>query len=143
MERPSFEPPDRYAVGNPHAIRFREDAQRFFPELLAAVPAVRPNGKFGIEIFTRELPMQMAPGCSVEYIVYLNRQASGPARLRRYAKIEPLADWERYAAFGSAQVRAAQRHCYQRLLAAGLFEMQYADMYDAVERLEQLVDSGA
>jgi hypothetical protein len=134
---------DRYAVGNPHSIRFREDAQRFFPELLGQCPRIRPNGKFGLEIFTRELPMQVAPGCSVEYIVYLDRQASGPARLRRYEKTRALADWERYAVFGADHVRAAQRRCYQRLLAAGLFEMQYADMHDAVERLEQLVDSGA
>jgi hypothetical protein len=135
--------PGRYAVGNPHSIRFREDALRFFPELRGQHVRVRPNGKVGLEVFTRELPVQIAPGCSVEYIVYLDRQGSGATRLRRYPKDRALADWKRYAAFGASQVRTDQKRCYQRLLSAGLFEMQYADMYDAVERLEQLVDSGA
>jgi hypothetical protein len=46
---------DRYAVGDPYAFRLREDASRLFPELRDRMPAVRPNGKLGIEIFTRDL----------------------------------------------------------------------------------------
>ncbi len=36
---------DRYAIGEPHRIRFRADARELFSELANHVPMVRPNGK--------------------------------------------------------------------------------------------------
>jgi hypothetical protein len=133
---------DRYAVGDPFAIRLREDARRFFPELEDRVPITRGNGKMGIEIFTSELPIQSIPGCSIEHIVFLNRNEPGPARIRRYPKDDAL-DWcGRYVSFGTRETRESQLQCYQRLLNAGIWEMRYSHLDDAVARLEQLVDSG-
>jgi hypothetical protein len=133
---------DRYAAGDPFAIRLREDARRFFPELEDRAPVTRGNGKTGIEIFTSELPIQRMPGCSVDHIVFLNRNEPGPARIRRYPKDDAL-DWcGRYVTFGTRETRESQLRCYQRLLNAGIWEMRYNDLDDAVARLEQLVDSG-
>jgi len=134
---------NRYAVGDPYALRLREDARQLFPELEDRMPVRRPNGKLSIEIFTRDLPIQTAPGCSIDHLVFLNRGEPGPARIRRYPKDDALRWCERYAAFGTRAVRDAQLRCYRRLLGAGIWEMHYNDLDDAIGRLERLVDSGA
>jgi hypothetical protein len=133
---------DRYAIGDPYTIRFREDARDLFPELADRIPVVRPNGKIAIEMFTHELPINTAPGCSIDHVVFLNRQQHGHARLRHYPKDQAWEEWEKYASFGTDQVRAAQRHCHERLLQAGIWELTHSHFDDAVARLEQLVDSG-
>jgi hypothetical protein len=133
---------DRYAIGDPHTIRFREDARHLFPELADQLPVVRPNGRSAIEMFTHELPIKIAPGCSVEHVVFLNRQQHVDARLRHYPRDQAWEEWGAYASFGTDQVRAAQRRSHERLLQAGIWEMAYSHFDDAVARLEQLVDSG-
>jgi hypothetical protein len=134
---------DRYAIGDPHFMRFREDAKFLFPELADRLVVARPNGKIGMEVPTRELPIKTAPGCSIEHLVFLNRNAPGVARIQRYSKADAMTWWEQYVLFGTEEVRAAQLRCYQRLLGAGIWELHYSDFDGAIARLEQLVDSGA
>jgi hypothetical protein len=134
---------DRYAIGDPYSMRFREDAKTLFPELADQLVVVRPNGKIGIEIFTRELPIETARGCTIDHIVFLNRNDSGAARLRRYSKNDAMASCEQHVSFGTADVRAAQLRCYQRLLEAGIWELHYSDFDDAIARLDELVESGS
>jgi hypothetical protein len=133
---------DRYAVGDPYTLRLREDARQLFPELQDRMPAPRPNGKLAMEIFTRSLPIQIAQGCPIDHIVFLNRNADGDARIKPYRREDAL-DWcRRYSTFGTRETRQAQSRCYERLLTAGVWEMHYSDLDDAIARLEQLVDSG-
>ncbi len=131
--------PDCYGIGNPHVIHFREDARRQFPELAGQLVTTRSNGKIGIEIFTRELPITVAAGCTIDQIVLLNRHEPGDALLKRYPKSEFLAWCERCACYGEEHVRAAQRRCYQRLAGAGTWELRYQDLDSAVLCLETLV----
>jgi hypothetical protein len=133
---------DRYAIGNPHSIRFREDARQLFPELAGQLPIRRPNGKIAVELFTRDLRIAIAPGATIEHVVMLDRQHSGPAHLRCFPR-EQLQAWcERFVNFGTDEVRSAQTRCHQRLLDASLWEMSYQNFDDAVRRLDQLVDFG-
>jgi hypothetical protein len=132
---------DRYAIGDPHTIHFREDARRLFPELARQLPITRPNGKMGLELFTRELPIATAPGSSIDHMVFLNRNEPGPARLRHYPKAEALSWCERAVCYGTSEARAAQRRCYQRLAGAGIWELCYDDLDQAIVRLEQLISS--
>ena len=133
---------DRYAVGNPHFIRFREDARQLFPELADRLAVPRPNGKIGMEMFTRDLPIAIAPGAKIEHVVFLNRNHYGAARLRRYPKDQMQAFCAQHVSFGSSEVRSAQTQCHQRLLNAPVWELCYQNFSDAIRRLEQLVDSG-
>ena len=133
---------DRYALGDPHSVRFRDDAPGLFPELAEHMPVVRPNGKIAIEVFTRELPIATAPGCVIDHLVFLNRNRPGAARLRPRDSERVRESWEHLASFGAERTRAAQRQCYERLLDAGLWEMDYSNLDDAIARLERLVDSG-
>jgi serine kinase of HPr protein (carbohydrate metabolism regulator) len=133
---------DRYAVGDPHSIRFRPDAPDLFPELADRMPTIRPNGKVAIEILTGELMLETAPGCNVDHVVYLNRRPRGKARLRHFSKERMREEWLHYATFGTRETRAAQGRCHERMLSAQLWEMQYSDLDDAVARLERLIDGG-
>jgi len=133
---------DRYAIGNPYSLRLREDALRFFPELAGQLAVVRPNGKVAVELFTRELPVRTALGSSIEHIVFLDRKDSGGVHLRPYNQHFAAREFERFCSFGTTDVRAAQKGCYQRLLSAGLWELRYARLDDAIVRLEELADTG-
>lgn len=133
---------DRYAVGQPHFIRFREDARQLFPELADQLTVTRPNGKLGIEVFTRDLPIATAPGANIQHLVFLNRDHHGPVRLRPCPH-DQLQTWcEQFVNFGTSQVRAAMIRCHQRLLHASVWEMSYHHLDEAIRRLDHLVDSG-
>jgi hypothetical protein len=134
---------DRYAIGDPHGIRFRTDAPDLFPELADHHHTVRPNGKQAIEVRTGELGISTAAGCAVDNVVFLDRDHSGPASVRRYPEYLAKEYWAQYAFLGTREVQAAQRRCHQRLLSAGLWRMQYMDLDDAVSQLERLVDQTA
>jgi len=133
---------DRYLIGDPHSIRFRTDAPELFPELAEYCPTVRPNGKIAIEVLTRELRISTAPGGSVDHVVFLDRGHSGPPSVRTFAADHVRENWLQYTVLGTADVRAAQQRCHERLLRAGLWRMQYSDLDLAVARLERLVDQG-
>ena len=132
---------DLFAVGDYLSLRLREDARRFFPEIAERLAVVRPNGKVAIEILTRTLPIATLPGHSVDYVVFLDRQESGPASLRRYPREKALAQWKRHTAFGAAEVRSAHLQCQQRLLEVAPWEMRYSRLSDAIDCLEHLISN--
>jgi hypothetical protein len=129
---------DRYAVGNPYSVRFREDAKFLFPELEKYRVKLRPNGGIGMEVRTSELPIATVTGCSIDHVVFLRRSRSGPASVDRYNAAEALAWFERAVLFGPDEAQAEQRETYKRLLKAGVWELHYSDLSDAVELLNQL-----
>ena len=127
-----------FAVGNPYSVRFREDAKELFPELAKYRIKVRPNGGAGMEVRTQELPMSTATGCSIDHLVFLRRSGFGPASMNKLAPEKALAWLEKTAFYGPAEAQAAQRHAYRRLLDAGLWELHYSDLSDALRLLGQL-----
>jgi hypothetical protein len=96
-----------------------------------------------MELLTRDLPIAIAPGATIEHVIILDRNTSGGARLRRYPKDQMQTWCDGFVSFGSNEVRDAQTRCHRRLLDAALWEMSYANFEDAVRRLEQLLDLGA
>src|SRR5579863_2993737 len=131
---------DRYAVANPYHIRFREDAPALFPELRGRAIGARPNGKIGIEVFTSDLPIATAGEGSIDHVVFLNRGDRGRARLAPYSKDDAMAWCERHISYGETRVRAEQRQTLRKLFDAGVWEMRYRDLADAVDCLEELVN---
>jgi len=129
---------DRYALGNPYNIRLREDARVLFPELAGRTVARRHNGALGIEVPTADLPISTAHGCSIDHLVFLRRSRSGPARMNPLAPGEALRWLEKMILYGPASVQASQRHAYQRLLDAGIWELGYSDLPSAVQLLDRL-----
>lgn len=131
---------DRYAVGNPYGIRFREDAKNLFPELAKHRIARRQNGRLGMEVRTSELPVTTARGCSIDHLVFLRRASSGPATMNRFDAGDALRWLHRATAYGPQEVQASQRQAYRRLLDAGIWELHYSDLADAIRLLNGLGD---
>jgi hypothetical protein len=129
---------DRYAVGNPYNIRFREDAKFLFPELADNKVARRHNGALGIEVRTSRLPISTAGGCSIDHLVFLRRSRSGRRGMNRLEANEARHWLGKATLYGPEEARVSQRLAYRRLLDAGLWELHYSDLPEAVEMLEQL-----
>lgn len=128
----------RHAMGNPHSVRFREDAKSLFPELQNCRVGMRLNGEPGMEVPTSELLVATASSCSVDHVVFLRRSRSGPASINRFDAADALAWLERVVLYGPAEVQASQRQAYRRLTDAGIWELHYSNLSDAVNLLEQL-----
>jgi hypothetical protein len=132
----------RYAIGNCHTIRFRENAKRFFPELFHFGSSRRANGSQRIEAFTRDLPIQTTADCCLEHVVFLNRNHVGQARLQPSDK-DSARDWfTSFTSYGEEKVRRAQLECFEALLDVPVWELSYTDLDDAVSLLESLSQSG-
>lgn len=132
----------RYALGDFTNLRLREDAAQLFPELSNRLAVVRPNGKVGLDIPTRELPIQTLHGHSVDHVVYLNRRDCTGTTLESYPRELAMDAWKQHIQFGTKAVRVAQMQCHQRLFSAGMWSMKYSRLADAIARLDRLVSTG-
>lgn len=134
---------DRYGIGNPYVLRFREDAKLLFPELADCPAAVRLNGKIGVEVLTNLLQgISIANGSVIDHIVFLNRDEPGP-KLMRFETEAALCWFEQFSCYGTEKVRNLQRNAYRRLTGAKIWELRYTELDSAVARLERLVRTDA
>jgi hypothetical protein len=131
---------DRYGIGNPYSIRFREDARIFFPELRSKITARRPNGRDAIEVATSELAGIVTKlGSTIDHVVFLNRHATGSPRLATLSKSEALERMlEDVPHFGPESVREEHLKAHRRLLTGGVWQLNYSNLPDAIDCLEQL-----
>jgi predicted ATPase len=134
---------DRYGIGNPFYLRFREDARFLFPELRSQLTETRPNGKIGIEVATHDLAgIVTATGSTIEHVVFLNRHGGGDARLVTLSRSEALERLQNATHFGLESVREEHWQAHRRLLTGGVWQLNYGDLGSAVERLETLASKG-
>lgn len=134
---------DRFGIGNPYTLRFRDDARNLFPELRPRLTATRPNGKESIEVPTRELPgIVTSTGCAIDHIVLLNRHAGGCAGLQPIAASDAAEQVANNAHYGLDTIRKQCNEAYQRLLTAPTWQLNYGPLDSAVARLNDLVTLG-
>ena len=133
---------DCMAVANPHYLHLREDAPTLFPELKDNAIAVRPNGKIGMEIPTAGLGLTVSLGCPVAHIVFLRRAETGRVHLAPYARPAAMEWCEQYLCFGERHVIAEQKQTLRRLSGAGIWEMRYSGLDDAIACLQKLILGG-
>lgn len=136
-------PEDFTIIGRPHHIRFRSSAAALFPELATRPAHYRASGKLDIEVPTAELGLTVASRTRLEYVVFLNRQASGGAHFGPYPSERALRVFEQVTCCGEEQTRAAQRASLSRLLEAPILELTYAGLDDAEHRLRCLAAPGS
>jgi hypothetical protein len=136
--------PGRVVTGNPYQIRFCESAMELFPELKDQRITPRVTGQMAIELATASMPeIATATECSVDYIVFLDRQEPEPPGLMPFAKDLALQWFEQFLCYGEKEVVYAQKTSLRNLLTAKIFEMRYRDLDRAVTLLDGLVrDSG-
>lgn len=133
---------DRLVVGNPHRIRFRPSAARLFQELKGRNVTPRAMGKPSIEIRTATLPLiNTAQQCSIDYVVFLNRQADAIARIESYPR-DAAFQWFTQTSYGVESIQEAQAASVRALLQANVVELSYCDLDCAIVRLTELVETG-
>ena len=134
---------DRLVVGNPYQIRFRESAVDLFPELRDKRLTIRASGELAIELPTARLPgIRTTTQCSVDYLIFLNRENTGPARLSRFPKDTALQWLEQSIACWDQETLDAHNDSLRRLLTAEILELRYSDLASAMDQLETLVRGG-
>jgi hypothetical protein len=133
----------RVVTGNPHHMHFAESAIQLFPELRDQRLMPRASGETAIELATASMPeIQIVTECSVDYIVFLNRQEPEPRGLTPFPKGIALQWFEQYVCDCDEEVVCAQKASLRNLLTAEIFEMRYSDLDSAVKLLEGMVGDG-
>jgi hypothetical protein len=133
---------DRLMTGNCHQVRFRPSALKLFPELDGLEITPRAAGKPSIELPTDPMPgITRATTAQVDYLVFLNRRASGTDQLVSYRR-DAARQYLRQVLYGPDESVAMQYAALERLLTAEIFELRYSNLDWAVSRLESLTREG-
>jgi hypothetical protein len=130
---------ERMAIGNPHRVRFRQDAARHFPELGGYLAATLPNGKFSIELPTSVFPaIDTASLCPIRALVFLDRAGDGPPRAERM-RAEDVAESliEELPSYGP-EVNAMHETAIHGLTGLPAWRLRYASLDDGVRLLSEL-----
>jgi hypothetical protein len=131
-------------LGRPHEIRFRSTAAQLFPELAVYSPVKRANGKLDLEIKTSELGFRhTATETRARYLVFPNREFSGPAGLRTAERSRATQWLFEVLCVGEEQIREAQRNSLAPLLDLPILELCYRDPVEGEEKLRVLVTQGS
>jgi len=132
------------AVGNPSHLHLRESATELFADLRSNRLTPRINGEMAIELATANMPqVSTAAQSPIAFLVFLDRQASGPASLHPFSKERASAALEEVICYGEQHLRNAQKLTLRHLLRAGALELRYSDLDSAVSCLEALVRTSA
>ena len=134
---------ERVVVGNPHHLHFRESATDVFPDLKSHRLTQRINGEMAIELATANLPeIRTSSQSPIDFIVFLNRSASGPATLQPFSRERALAYLEQVICYGEQHLRDAQKSSLHALLQAEILELRYSALNSALDCLEAFVSAG-
>src|SRR5579872_5423591 len=129
-------------VGRPFEVRFRETARRLFPELEKYPRAIRPNGKYDIEIDPRDLQLKCALEATASQIVFLERSHTPIlAVAEAFPSNEALRHLEQGICFGDESSRNEQLRSLVALLALPTLRLRYCDL-DSAERVLRSLVSG-
>lgn len=126
----------RIALGNPHKVRLRPEAARFFPEMRDLPITPRAAGKPSIEVAASGIRSRTET--RVDHIVFLNRR-SGRQELSGY-RTDVARSVFRQTAWGMPEQQAARERDLEVLLTAQLHELHYSDLDWAVHRLQQMAE---
>jgi hypothetical protein len=130
----------RLVTGNCHQVRFRPSAAELFQEIADLEITPRAAGKPSIELPTAPMVIACAQTVRVDFIVFLNRRA-GTEQLVPYRR-DVARHFMRQVLYGPPDSLALQYEAIERLLTAGVFELQYTGVDWAIDRLRALVQEG-
>lgn len=132
--------PSPRVIGHSHRVRFRPAAKALFPELAAREITPRMEGKPSIEVPVSALPLlYTANEADVRSVVYLNRLPSSSARL---VPLPAGTATERMKKelFSAGEIRVKHELMLEALSDVPTYELQYADLENAIHRLDTLVN---
>jgi|SRR5579864_929947 len=128
---------ERLVVGTPRGMHFRPTAVEVLPELEGHLVLIEPWKKLSFMPAANGFPeLRRAVHANIDAVVFLNRDAGGPARLVPMSADEAFSRLDRELPL-MEQIED-QRLSLRRLVEARSFELRYSDLYDAVNTLESL-----
>ncbi|HZU08368.1 MAG TPA: hypothetical protein VFA02_00575 [Pseudacidobacterium sp.] len=134
---------DRLIVGNPSKIRLRSSSPKLFPELSGRPVCSRFGGKPTIEVFLNEVPgISVSDTAFIRHVIFLDRTRPSVHELRPLDKNTAFS-WFRHSFLTGISSSAAQESALDHFLDVNVMRMSYQDLGWAVERLRQLVLTGA
>lgn len=132
----------RAGTGDCYHVRFRPSVAELFSEVRGLDITPRAAGKPSIELSTGPMShVTCAQSTHIDFIVFLNRHGGGAPELRPY-RADVARQWMRQGLYGSPESLAIQYEAIERLLTAEVFELRYADLDRAIDRLRRLVREG-
>ncbi len=129
-------------IGNARKVRFRPAAKALFPELQGYELTPRTEGKPSIEIPTAELPgLITSDEARVEYVIFLHRKPTDRAWLVPLGLDTTL---QRFHTdfYDPAEIRTRQASILSSFANVKGFELHYETLTQAIDKLEQLANSG-
>ena len=132
----------RTAVGEPHHFRFRAEAQEIFPELRGLTVGRELDRKPTIEVMTANLPIRTTAECSVERIVFLQRDQANRAVLTHISRDDARERLLQDAAVFDPVVQDRRRRIVESVLDLPCFQLRYGNFEEAVAVLEEWVREG-
>jgi hypothetical protein len=134
------ERPDATVIGRPERIKLLPSAASLFPELAQERRRTDQNGCSFVELRTSDLGIATAEECLVDFVVFLRRPVSGPARLLPVDSTETFARLVAELPVFEKSVHEAQLRSLSVLAALPAVELQYDGLDDAVKMLDQLIE---
>jgi hypothetical protein len=127
-------------LGKPHHFHFRETAVQVLPELNGRQAVRSRVGKLTIEVRTADFAqIQIGYQSPANALVFLNRHAGGPARLVPFSKDKARELLEQDLPLFPQPAHNEHKASLHNLIDAGVYELHYEDLADAVTELESLV----
>jgi len=133
----------RTVIGEPHRFRFRAEAPDLFPELRGRTVGYQLDRKPTIEVPTADLPIQTAPQCQVERLVFLDRSPAGSSHVRRMSGEEAFGRIRQDTPVFDPELEATRQAAVESIATVPAIELTYSNYEQAVILLDQLVQPGA
>ena len=125
-------------IGHSHRVRFRPMARNLFPELETCELSPRIDGKPSIEVPIARLPVfSSAPEANVDFLIYLNRNSSGPGGILRLPNGTATQRTCRDL-YSAGEIRAQHEEILKRFDNIPTYELQYRDVDHGIRLLELL-----
>ena len=122
-------------------MRFRESANRLFPELRNFAASRSPQGRVDIEVETADLAIDSQLEAQASHVVFLNREPGvREPFFDRVSFEEAFAYLLQVVFYGDTSLRAAQKQSLEDLLARPVLRLTYSDLNDAERALRVLVE---
>ena len=127
-------------VGRPDRIKLLPSATGLFPELAWERRGTDQNGYPFVELRTQDLGISTLHETPVDFVVFLRRPETGPARFRPLDSTETFARLAAELPVFEKSVHEAQLRSLKMLSSLPAMELLYDRLDDAVKMLDDLVE---
>jgi hypothetical protein len=125
-------------LGKPDRMKFLTTATALFPNLEWPQEGADHAGSPFLELRTEDLDMSTAPSCSADFLVFLRRPKTGPARLIPISSNEALIRLLADLPIFEEPVHAKHRRSIEILSRVRAYELEYEHLAEAIPILSQL-----